>query len=102
MAMEITGLISGLKGYDRVEKPEPSSRREKGSRSASTPVRGDSVNFSSEARLFSSGVSAAQSAPDVRQAKVDELRALVESGQYEPDLQKTAAKLVEEDLDLLL
>ncbi len=101
MAMEITGILSGLKGYDRVEKTEPASRREKGTKSSAT-ARGDSVHLSSEAKLFSSGVSAAQSAPDVRQARVDELRALVESGDYKPDLQKTAAKLVEEDLELLL
>jgi len=100
MAMEISGLLSGLKGYDRVEKTETSSRKEKGSKSA--PPRGDSVHLSSEAKLFSSGVSAAQSAPDVRRAKVDELKALVDSGQYKPDLKRTAAKLVEEDMDLLL
>lgn len=100
MAMEITGLVNSLKGYDRVEKTESSSRKGKDSKSSAT--RGDSVSLSSEAKLFSRGVSAAQDAPDVRSKKVEELKALVESGQYKPDLKRTAAKIVEEDLDLLL
>jgi negative regulator of flagellin synthesis FlgM len=100
MAMEITGLIGSLKGYGRVDKPEPASRRDKGAKASSG--QGDSVTLSGEARLVGSAMSAAQQTPDVRRQKVEELKALVESGQYKPDVRKTAAKLVEEDLELLL
>lgn len=100
MAMEITGLIGSLKGYSRVEKPESSTRKDRSEKSSS--AKGDSVSLSTEAKIFSSGVSAAQNSPDIRRKKVDELKALVDSGQYKPDIRKTAAKIVEEDLELLL
>lgn len=99
--MEINGLINGLKGYDRVERPDSSAKKGRGSR-ASTSGQGDSVKVSSEAKLVASAMTEAQSAPDIRQQKIDELKALVQSGQYEPDLKKTAAKIVEEDLELLI
>ncbi|WP_084457854.1 flagellar biosynthesis anti-sigma factor FlgM [Desulfocurvus vexinensis] len=100
MAMEITGLIGSLKGYGRVDRPEPATRKDKGSRPSSG--QGDSVSLSGEAKLFGSAMSAAQQTPEVRRQKVEDLKALVESGQYQPDIRKTAAKLVEEDLELLL
>ncbi|BBD07903.1 flagellar biosynthesis anti-sigma factor FlgM [Desulfovibrio ferrophilus] len=99
--MEINGLINGLKSYDRVDKSDSSTKKGKGSKS-STSGQGDSVKVSSKARLVASATSEAQSAPDIRQQKVNELKALVESGEYTPDLRKTAAKIVEEDLELLI
>ena len=100
--MEITGIIAHtLKGYDKVEKTESSPRKAKGARS-SPPAGRDSVNISGNARLASTATETARETPDVRKQKVAELKALVQSGQYEPDLQRTAAKIVEEDLDLLI
>lgn len=99
--MEINGFINGIKGYDRVDKSSSSAKKGKGT--TSQPSRqGDSVQVSNEARLVAGATSEAQSAPDIRQQKVDELKALVQSGEYVPDLRKTAAKIVEEDLELLI
>lgn len=101
MAMEITGIVTALKGYDKLDKTD-SAERGKSKSSSSTTGKADSVSLSSEAKLVSSAMSAAQNAPEVRRQKVEELKALVESGQYQPDLKKTAAKIVEEDLELLI
>lgn len=99
--MEITGIIANtLKGYDKVEKTESSPRKDKGSRSSSSGR--DSVKISGEAKLFGKAMETARNTPDVRQEKVNRLKAQVESGEYEPNLQRTAAKIVEEDLDLLI
>lgn len=99
--MEITGIYANmLKGYDKVEKTESAPRKDKDSR-PSSPGR-DSVKISGEAKLFGKAMETARNASDVRQEKVNRLKELVESGEYEPDLQRTAAKIVEEDLDLLI
>lgn len=103
--MEITGPLRQLTGYDKVERSDSSSSRNgkgRASSSSSSASRSDSVTLSNEGRLVSQAVSTANSTPDVRQKKIDELKALVQSGQYKPDLKKTAQKLVEEDLDLLI
>jgi len=101
--MEINGIMQGLKAYDKIEKPDASAKKTRGSARGSTESSsGDSVKVSNEAKLVASAMSEAQSAPDIRQKKIDELKALVQSGEYVPDLKKTAAKLVEEDLELLL
>lgn len=99
--MEITALtISTLKGYDKVGKTESEPGKGKGIRSS--PKTGDSVKISDQAKLYNEALAEARDTPDVRRKKVDELRALVQSGEYKPDLRKTAAKIVEEDLEMLL
>lgn len=102
--MEITGPLNQLKGYDRIERSDSTSTRKgkRASSSSGSASRSDSVTLSNEGRLVSQAAATATSAPDVRQEKIDELKALVDSGQYKPDIRKTAQKLVEEDLDLLI
>lgn len=100
--MEILSVLQGLQQYGKTatDKVEPPAR--KGKDSAATAQAGDSVRLSGDGKLVDRARRAAMDAPEVRAEKVERLKQLVESGQYEIDPQKTAAKLVEEDLSLIL
>lgn len=98
--MKILGPLTGLKTYEQVEKP--GSGPGKGRSSSAHTKKGDSVELSSEGKLYSSALSEAQTAPEIRRAKVLAIKAQVDAGEYVPDTRKTAQKIVEEDLDLLI
>jgi negative regulator of flagellin synthesis FlgM len=66
---------------------------------ASAP-QGDRINLSSDARLHTQAFSAAMAAPDVRQERVDALKAQVEDGSYVVDSKRIAQKLLQEEQDL--
>lgn len=59
----------------------------------------DGVNVSEEAKLRSAAYSEAMKAGEVREDKVAALKAMVESGEYEPDSRDIAARIVHEDLE---
>ncbi|NJB66975.1 negative regulator of flagellin synthesis FlgM [Desulfobaculum xiamenense] len=99
--MKVLGPLTGLKSYERLEKPGGTNGRSRAGSTTGTS-RGDSVQLSNEGRLFSSALREAQAAPEVRRAKVNAIKAQVESGEYVPDSRKTAQKLVEEDLDQII
>lgn len=100
--MEILSVLQGLQQYGKTatDKMDPASRKEKGGQGA--PERGDSVRLSGEGRMVNRARQAAMDSPEVRAEKVQRLKELVESGEYEIDTQKTAAKIVEEELKLFL
>ena len=100
--MEILSVLQGLQQYGKTatDKVDPASRKGKGGEAPAG--KGDSVSVSREGRLVNHARKAAMDAPEVRAEKVERLKALVESGEYRIDTQKTAAKLVEEDLAMLL
>ena len=100
--MEILSVLQGLQQYGKAttEKLDPSARKEKAAQGASD--RGDSVNLSGQGKLVNSARQAAVDAPEVRAEKVARLKELVQNGEYKIDTQKTAAKIVEEELGLFL
>ncbi len=100
--LDVKGVLLSLKSYEKtkIEEPGPSGKKDRAERAA--PKKGDSIRLSGEARLYSRALRTAQESPEIRQKKVDEIKALVESGEYRPDNKKTAAKIVEEDLDLII
>ncbi len=61
----------------------------------------DTVTLSGDAKLFAQAVRDAQSASEVRAERVAELKAQVESGEYQPDSRKIAEKLLLSEIDLL-
>ena len=65
--------------------------------SAPAAETGDRVSLSPEGRLRTEAFTSAMNAPDVRAAKVAELKARVESGQYTPDSNAIAQKLLAEE-----
>ncbi len=98
--MQIKDVLSAVKGYEKpeTETVERQVRKDKSDKSS----RSDSVRISREGRLFARALREAQESPDVRRARVNEIKEQVESGTYVIDTRKTAAKIVEEDLDLLI
>ena len=101
--MEIKNLLTGLGQYDpaKVEKADADAqkaRREK----ASAKGKSDQVSLSNEAKLRTEAHSAAQAAPEVRHDKVAEIKARIQSGEYEINTKKIAEKMVQEDLELLI
>lgn len=99
--MQIKDVLSAVKGYEKpeTESTDRASRKEK---PGSASPRSDSVRISREGRLFARALREAQESPEVRRARVNEIKEQVESGTYVIDTRKTAAKIVEEDLDLLI
>jgi len=61
---------------------------------------GDTLRLSHEAMLRTAARSAAMQADDIRQERVDALRAQVADGTYRIDNKKIAAKLLREEAEL--
>ncbi len=60
--------------------------------------RKDQLSLSEEAQAFQAGMKAVKDSPDVRMAKVEELKALMESGRYKVNSYDIASKIVDDIL----
>ncbi len=103
--MEIKNVITGLGTYDqsKVDKTETEgTKTRRGKATESVSSGGDKINFSDEAVLRTEAYKAAMAAPDVRQDRVEELKAQVAAGTYQIDNHKIAEKLVKEELELMV
>lgn len=96
--MEIKNNINNLEPY--LNRMDLEKARNAGVRAASTDTQvsqaaegGDRVSLSTSA-LKSVVVEAAQSAPDIRQDKVDAIKARLNSGEYQIDSNDIALKLL--------
>ena len=97
--MEIKNSLNRLDPYlNRVDLGKASLSKE--SHSAQAAAHGDVVNISSAA-LKSIVVEEAMRTPEVRQDKVDEIKARLVSGEYEIDGMDIAAKLLQTESDLV-
>lgn len=98
--MEIKNNLNPLDPYTRTKLAGTHSQENtRGARGVAAPASesGDRVSLSPEAKLHTEAHSAAMNAPDVRQAKIDELKARIESGTYQPDSRAIAARLLAEE-----
>ncbi len=100
--MEIKNNLNPLDPYAQTRLTNAAQTNQAANRaadSASAPARdgGDRVSLSPEARLRTEAFSTAMNAPDVRAEKVAELKARVESGEYQVDAASVAAKLLREE-----
>ena len=77
-----------------------SGKETQGTTPSANTRTGDRVNVSPEAKLLQEAHTAATNAPEVRQDRVNALKAQVEEGTYKPDSKKIAAKLVESEAQL--
>lgn len=75
---------------------------ERGAAARPSEAEGDSVSVSSEARLMAEANRTAQTSPDIRQEKVDMLKAQVQSGTYQIDNERIAQGLLREDMSLFV
>ena len=104
MTVELTKYVqqsdSFQKALEKTENAPNAAGRAGKTKEADPEVRGDRVSLSNDARLRTQAFSAAQAAPDVRQERVDALKAQVDNGTYVVDSRKVAAKLLQEDAEL--
>lgn len=99
--MLIKDVLSAVKGYEKPET-EAVDRPVRKDKAGKPSERSDSVRISREGRLFARALREAQETPEVRRTRVNEIKEQVDAGTYVIDSRKTAAKIVEEDLDLLI
>lgn len=97
--MQISKLLTGqVIGRAKTEGPTESARRGKSGEKRTV----DKVNISSEAKTIHTAMKAAEGADDIRVDKVNEIKGLIERGEYKIDTQKIAKKIVEEEPDFFL
>lgn len=58
--------------------------------------KADEVVLSREAKVFQEALKAANSEPEVRMDKVEEIRARIQSGQYKVDSRSIASKIIDD------
>jgi negative regulator of flagellin synthesis FlgM len=100
--MEITQTLLALKQFDKAREANSREAERKGKASEDSVSRGDSVKISDQAKLYGRALRIANESPDVRALKVQELKQLVENGQYRPDSRRIAEKLVQHDLKMII
>lgn len=101
--MEIKNLLTGVDQYKaKMDKARQADKAKRGDASGAEAATGDTISLSNEAKLRTEAHRAATNAPDVRQEKVDALKAQVDSGAYTVDSRQVAEKLVKEELDLFI
>lgn len=97
--MEIKNTLGQLDPYrarlEKTEKEQNAARASKDTKGASS--QGDRVSLSPEAKLRTETYTAAMNAPEVRQQKVDAIKAQVDTGTYQVDSKKVAEKLLQEE-----
>jgi negative regulator of flagellin synthesis FlgM len=100
--MDINGLNNqAIKNYrPQAERAEDAAAKAEKARDARSGGGGDTLRLSHEAKLHTTARSAAMQADDMRQERVDALKAQVADGTYIIDNEKIAAKLLQEEADL--
>lgn len=96
--MEIKNSLTQLDTYRaQLDKTEKDAASRSAKETQNVPAKGDRVSLSPEAKLRTEAYSAAMSAPELRQAKVDAIKSRVDSGEYQVDSRKVAEKLLQEE-----
>ena len=81
---QISRIIKLYKGQD-IQSRNIQKKREKG----------DEVVLSDKAQVFQTALKAAKTAPDVREARIEEIKARMEKGQYRINSWEIASKMVD-------
>ncbi|MFV0347198.1 MAG: flagellar biosynthesis anti-sigma factor FlgM [Halodesulfovibrio sp.] len=100
--MEIKNYLKALDPYQaKLDKAE-NAKAKGGKRGADNAAQssGDRVSLSNEAKLRTEAYTTALNTPDVRQDKVNAIKARVDSGEYVVDSRKVAEKLINEEVEL--
>ncbi|CAK7049235.1 MAG: hypothetical protein DELT_00965 [Desulfovibrio sp.] len=97
--MEIKNNLNPLDPYTRTQLTGTVNQETKRGTANAAPAgeTGDRVSLSPEAKLRTEAYTTAMNAPDVRQEKIDALKAQVASGEYQPDSKAIASKLLAEE-----
>ena len=100
--MEIKNTFNPLDPYTQTKLNSANQTKQATGRTAAGTTApaaetGDRVSLSNEAKLRTEAFTTASNTPDVRAAKVAELKARVEAGEYQIDSKAIAAKLLTEE-----
>ncbi|MDQ7033053.1 MAG: flagellar biosynthesis anti-sigma factor FlgM [Desulfonauticus sp.] len=98
--MEIKNILSQLTNYKQ-EKIENKVQLKTQKNTSKQESGGDTISISAKGRLFASLINEAHNAPEVRTEKIESLKEQIKQGQYHPDPQKIAEKILAEDKELL-
>jgi len=93
--------VSQSKQTGRTQAATPGKKGEKNGAAAAAVSSGSvSTDISSKGKDLARAKDVAQSAPDVREEKVAELRRRIAAGQYRPDPDAIADRMIEEHLEM--
>lgn len=104
--MSITGINTIGTYRAQMERADASTRsaQDAGTKAQAQPAPpqsvGDRVSVSATALLRTEAYKAAQNAPDIRQAKVNDIKERVDAGTYQIDSKNVASKLLQSELAL--
>ena len=98
--MEIKNTLQKLADPYRTQIENTPREGRANTQAAEAQPKGDRVSLSPEALLRTEAYSAAMNAPDVRAAKVNDIKERVASGEYKVDAKNIAAKLLQSETDL--
>jgi len=97
--MQIKGLLTGLQTYEQSKIDKTRDKSGSNSHRAKASSDSDRITLSQEARLYRSGLEQALNADESRTDKIQELKARIENGSYEPDSRRIAEKMIREDME---
>ena len=83
----------------RIKQEEENLRPDKNVKDSSAGRTGDEVAVSGEARLRGTIYGEAMKSSGMRDDKVARLKAMVESGEYQPDSKETASAIIRDELE---
>ncbi|MFW5791736.1 MAG: flagellar biosynthesis anti-sigma factor FlgM [Desulfohalobiaceae bacterium] len=93
--MKITTIIDKLGTYEQQKLEKPGAKEGKGQEAVRK--QSDTVTLSSRAKVFSDVQEAVRKAPEIRAEKIADIKARVAAGEYEPDPETIARKLLDEE-----
>lgn len=91
--------VKSSQGASKAAAAEKAKKSSKSNSSSSTGETGDvKMNISSEAKEFARAKQIASEAPDVREAKIAELKRRIAEGKYKVEAEAVADKMITEHL----
>ncbi|MDC3332606.1 flagellar biosynthesis anti-sigma factor FlgM [bacterium] len=99
MVRDINNLGAPPKVEQRINSnPKPAENASQGSEASKTPTTtGDQVNLSGNAQTLKSAEEKIRQLADVNEARVAEVKAKIDGGNYSVDNQAVADKMLEDD-----
>ena len=96
--MEINNnTLNRLNPYQVTREKQDAGAARSAQKPEAAQPQGDRISLSPEARLRTEALSAATNAPEVRQAKVDAIKAEVDAGTYKPNSRQIASKMLAQE-----
>ena len=96
--MRVSGKSAGIGAPQKVGGGSPSAGAQGPAGVGAAPPAGDAVSVSGTAQFIATATARLAKLPDIRTEKVDALKAMLESDDYNPDPEAVADGLVREHM----